>query len=323
MLFTKSIIYDIIIIKIKCEYYFVLYVLTLFKRADKMKTCVTTYSFGSYISDDRLGIYGVIDKAAEMGFDGIEFTDGYWTESMNVEKAKAVREYAIKKGLDLVAYCTGFDFINGSDGKLSDEIKRAHAITDFVAELGVKNMRFDVAYSGPVGKKVGISYDACLSRMAEGCREVSKIAESKGIGAMTENHGYFSQDSSRVEKLINETNHENFGALVDIGNFMCADEDPAMAVGNLAKYAKHVHAKDFFLKSGMEVDPGDAWFKTRAGNYLRGAVIGHGDAKVYQCIQILKSSGYDGYYSVEFEGIEDNLVGIELGLKNLKRFLND
>ena len=73
----------------------------------------------------------------------------------------------------------------------------------------------------------------------------------------------------------------------------------------------------------MEIDPGDTWFKTRAGNYLRGAVIGHGDAKVYQCIQILKSSGYDGYYSVEFEGIEDNLVGIELGLKNLKRFLND
>jgi sugar phosphate isomerase/epimerase len=140
---------------------------------------------------------------------------------------------------------------------------------------------------------------------------------------MTENHGYFSQDSSRVEKLINETNHENFGALVDIGNFMCADEDPAMAVGNLAKYAKHVHVKDFFKKSGMEIDPGDTWFKSRAGNYLRGAVIGHGDAKVYQCIQILKSSGYDGYYSVEFEGIEDNLVGIELGLKNLKRFLND
>ena len=38
-----------------------------------MKYCVSTYSFGGYM--DSLGIYGVIDKAAEMGFDGIEFVD--------------------------------------------------------------------------------------------------------------------------------------------------------------------------------------------------------------------------------------------------------
>jgi sugar phosphate isomerase/epimerase len=256
-----------------------------------------------------------------MGFDGIEFTDGYWTESMNVEKAKAVREYAIKKGLDLVAYCTGFDFINGSDGKLSDEIKRAHAITDFVAELGVKNMRFDVAYSGPVGKKVGISYDACLSRMAEGCREVSKIAESKGIGAMTENHGYFSQDSSRVEKLINETKCENFGALVDIGNFACSDADHNYAVGLVSPYAFHAHAKDFHKKSGSLDNPGEGWFMSRGGNYLRGSIIGHGDVPVRQCVQTLKRNGYDDFLTIEFEGLEDALYGIRVGIENLKRFI--
>ena len=50
-------------------------------------------------------------------------------------------------------------------------------------------------------------------------------------------------------------------------------------------------------------------------------LIGHGDAKVFQSIRILKRAGYDGYCSIEFEGMEDKLRGIEVGLKNLKRFI--
>ena len=138
---------------------------------------------------------------------------------------------------------------------------------------------------------------------------------------MTENHGYFAQDSVRVEKIINAVANPNFGALVDIGNFMCADENPNMAVGVMAPYAKHVHAKDFHFKSGMEVNPGSGWFQTRAGNYIRGAIIGHGNANVAQSLGTLKHSGYDGFVSIEFEGMEDNLKGISVGLENLKRFI--
>ena len=131
----------------------------------------------------------------------------------------------------------------------------------------------------------------------------------------------FRDPAARVEKLINTVAHDNFGALVDLGNFMCADEDPTLSVAIMAPYAFHVHAKDFHWKSGMDVNPGAGWFQTRAGNYLRGAIIGHGEAKIYQSIQTLKKNGYDGYVTVEFEGMEDNLKGIELGLANLKRFI--
>ena len=138
---------------------------------------------------------------------------------------------------------------------------------------------------------------------------------------MTENHGYFSQDAARVEKLINTVAHPNFGALVDLGNFMCADENPNLSVGILAPYAKHVHCKDFLWKSGDVTDPGEGWFRTRGGNYLRGTIIGHGEARVAQSLFVLKKAGYDGYVTVEFEGMEDNLRGIALGKKNLQRFL--
>ena len=50
-------------------------------------------------------------------------------------------------------------------------------------------------------------------------------------------------------------------------------------------------------------------------------MIGHGNIPVAQCIGILKRTGYDKYVSIEFEGIEQTLAGIEIGLENLKRFI--
>jgi sugar phosphate isomerase/epimerase len=138
---------------------------------------------------------------------------------------------------------------------------------------------------------------------------------------MVENHGFFCQDSERVEMLVNGVNHENFGLLIDMGNFLCADEDPAKAAGRLAPYAFHVHAKDFHTKPGTGPNPGRGWFQSRGGNYLRGSIIGHGDVPVVQCINIIRKSGYSGNISIEFEGMEDPLTGISVGFENLKAYL--
>ena len=284
-----------------------------------MKTCVSIYSFGAYLA--QLGIYGVIDKVADFGFEGIDFTlDGDWTENLDVEVAKKVGEYAREKGLVIAASSCGANFLQGSNGVLQDEVDRLKRFIDFSAALGSPKMRHDVA-NGFKDRKYALGYDVALPRLAEGVRRLTVYAEQKGVKTMTENHGYYSQDSARVSKLIDTVNHPNFGALVDIGNFMCADEETNKAVGIMAPYAFHVHAKDFHFKSGMDVNPGEGWFVTRGGNYLRGAIIGHGDAKVFQSIRILKRAGYDGYCSIEFEGMEDKLRGIEVGLKNLKRFI--
>ena len=283
-----------------------------------MKLSVTSYSFGSYINEDKLGLMGIIDKTAEMGFEGIEFSEGGWSNGLAPKVAERIRERCAEKGLEVVSFCVGANFL----GNFDEEVAKTKRNVDFAAAMGAKNMRHDIAYGFPADRRYSIGYDDALPIIAKGVLEVTKYAEQKGVGTMTENHGYFSQDCARVEKLINTVAHPNFGALVDIGNFMCADEDPVKSVGVMAPYAKHVHAKDFHWKSGMDVNPGEGWFRTRAMNYLRGAIIGQGDAKVCQSVQILKSKGYDGYITVEFEGMEDNLKGIRIGKDNLARFIN-
>ncbi len=279
-----------------------------------MKASVSSYSFGPY--NQSLGILGVIDKAAELGFEGIEFVDFGFAEHTE-EVARSARERAEKAGIEIVAYAVGADLINAAN--IEDEIARLRQQLQFASWLGAPKMRPDIGHR-KVGAVTKMGYDDYIPMVSKACLEVTEYAEQLGIVTMTENHGYFSQDAARVERLINAVGHPNFGALVDVGNFMCADEDPTVSVGILAPYAKHIHVKDFFFKSGMETDPGTGWFQTRAGNYLRGTIIGHGDAKVAQSLRTVKKTGYDGFVSIEFEGLEDHLFGLQVGLENLKRF---
>ncbi len=285
-----------------------------------MKYCASTYSFGAYARDEKFGIFGIADEAANMGYDGIEIVDGTFDGCRDADLIKKTVEYCREKGLGIPSFCTGADFINGCDGDIEAEIKRVCVAVDVAALYGVETFRHDTSKGYSDSMKHSRGFDCALERIAYACRKISEYAEKKGIVTLTENHGYFSQDAERVEKIINAVGYGNFGALVDIGNFMCADEDPVKSVSIMAPYARMVHAKDFFLKSGMETDPGEGWFRTRCGDYLRGAIIGQGDAKAAQSIYLLKKGGYDGWISVEFEGMEDNLKGLRIGLANLKRF---
>ena len=106
-----------------------------------------------------------------------------------------------------------------------------------------------------------------------------------------------------------------------MGNFLCADERPAIAVGLVAPYAFYVHAKDFIVKNAAMPNPGACFFRSRNGNYLRGTILGHGDVPVVHCLAALKNAGYEGYISIEFEGVEETYLALSTGLNNLRHYL--
>lgn len=287
-----------------------------------MKIGVSSYSFSRLVNSGVMSQLDVVTKTAELGFDAIEFAGFALPEGASplgfAEEARAACE---AHNLEIVNYPIGADFLRGCNGDLQAEIERVKDEVRVAHALGVPGMRHDATAGFPPNHVGAKSFDAALPRVAEGCLAVTEFAAELGIRTMVENHGYFCQDSDRVEKLICTVNHPNFGALIDIGNFACADEECTQAVARLAPYAFHVHAKDFHVKSGLQPFPGDGWFSSRAGNYLRGAIIGHGEIPVTQCLRLIKASGYDGVLSIEFEGMEDPVLGIHLGLSNLKRFL--
>jgi sugar phosphate isomerase/epimerase len=179
-------------------------------------------------------------------------------------------------------------------------------------------MRHDATFGFPAHARRKSFADA-LPTLIQACRAVSEYAASHGVKTMVENHGFLVQDADRVEQLVCGVAHDNFGLLLDMGNFLCADESPAVAFGKLAPYAFHVHAKDFYVRDGALPNPGKGWFQSRAGHYLAGTVVGFGVVPVVQCLRIMKKSGYTGAVSLEFEGLEENLWALEVGYENLHR----
>ena len=285
-----------------------------------MKISVSSYSYLKIFGKDGFDIYKLVKTVKEQGFDGLEIAHIPNGDTDMFEFFRLIKKLCGDEGLEIPNYCISSDLINGSDGDIEKEIAMIKHHVDLAETLGSKCLRHDATYYIKKETPPPRGFDDFLDRLAYGYREVTVYAEKKNIATSVENHGLFVQDSARVEKLINKVGHKNFGVLLDTGNFLCADEDPAYAVGVLAPYIKHVHAKDFHIKNGMGPNPGEGFFKSRGGNYLRGSIIGHGNAPVDQCIEIIKSSGYDGYISVEFEGLENPLLGTTLGLKYLKKF---
>ena len=274
-----------------------------------MKIGVSSYSFSKYRRESGCSYIDLCRIAKEIGFDAIEFIglDG----ADPVAEAEKINAYCKEVGLEISAYTIGADLLkddyDATREKLLADLKIA-------AALGAPLMRHDVCYSLPEG----MDWREAVNIMAPRIREITEHAESMGIRTCSENHGYIFQDSERVKALIDAVDHPNYRWLVDLGNFLCVDEDPLSAVRVAAPYAIHVHAKDFLYKLKSDAVAPVGFFGTRGGNYLRGTVVGHGVVPVDACMKILKQQGYCGTLSLEFEGMEDNLVAIKTGYTYLR-----
>ncbi len=291
-----------------------------------MKYSISLYSFFSAIRKGTITPMECIAKAKELGFDAVEAVDFVNFDCASEEmprRAEEIKAEADRCGLEISSLAIGADFLNGSDGDREKEIARVKNYVDLAAVMGAPRMRHDITQGYPIKSGKYRSYESLIPMLADSVREVTIYAASKNVMTMTENHGFFSQDSQRVEKLVNAVCHPNFALLCDIGNFMCADEDPSLAVARVAPYAKYVHAKDFVWKSFYDANPGEGAFQTRAGNYLRGTIIGHGNVPVKQCLRTLKAAGYDDTIAIEFEGMEDPIDAARIGLANLKRYWDE
>ncbi|MGG1879002.1 sugar phosphate isomerase/epimerase family protein [Paenibacillus cisolokensis] len=284
-----------------------------------MKFGVSSYSLFQALNKGEMTITDVIDYIADIGGEHIEIVPLGFNLKENPELIETIKTHAAAKGLDISNYAIGANFAELDDAAYEAEIERVKSEVDIAAALGVKLMRHDVASSQDLSMKHFLEE---LPRLANACRIIADYAAERGITTSVENHGYFIQHSDRVQALVQTVNHPNFKTTLDVGNFLCADEPSTVAVANNIGLASMVHFKDFYYRS-KELAPGPGWFNTSSGNWLRGAIVGHGDIPMRDVIRIVKESGYDGYISIEFEGMEDCRTGTKLGLEYLRKTWNE
>lgn len=280
-----------------------------------MKLGLSTYSLSKAIKAGEMDVIQAIEWIAENGGECVEIVPVGFELTGNPELVGKIVERTGELGLDIASYTIGANFVVDTEEERRAEIERIKGEVEIGHALGVKFMRHD-AGSRPGEQATLANFEKDLPPVVEACREIADHAAQYGITTSVENHGRHFQGSERVQRLVLAVDRPNFRTTLDVGNFICVDEDCVSAVMNNIPFASMIHMKDFYVRGR---NPGEGWGVTNHGRFTRGSIVGFGDLDIPKIVQIIKSSGYDDYVSVEFEGMEDCRLGSKIGMDNTRR----
>jgi sugar phosphate isomerase/epimerase len=288
----------------------------------------SSYSFNAKLSTGEMTLPDVINWVADSEGEHLELavvgSNGADGPIPNLDSdpsyVDSIRTRAEKAGVTLSNIAIGANFYSSDRAEIDAQIKKVKAYLDLAEQLGIKLMRHDVvAHAGLQGDDTPL-FEEALPTIVSAAKEIAQYAAGKGITTSLENHGFFIQSADRVRRIVHAVDEPNFKTTLDVGNFVCVDEDPTASVPANLPYAMIVHFKDFYIRPA-DRDPGDGWFRSRGGKYLRGAIVGNGDLDLWSVAKSIKESDYSGFASIEFEGQEDCLLGCSRGIANAKRLI--
>ncbi|MGN8646028.1 sugar phosphate isomerase/epimerase family protein [Gracilibacillus sp. HCP3S3_G5_1] len=286
-----------------------------------MKLGMSSYSLANAIHEGEMTILDVMQWAKEQGAEHIEMVPIGYTLTNDPQLVADIVKKAKEVGIDISNYAIGADFLSGDANAFQAEIERVKQEVDIANQLGVRRMRHDISFKPPADAGMK-QFHQDLPKIVEACQEIADYAKQYDIVTSIENHGFYIQASDRINLIVSQVNRSNFGHTLDTGNFLCADEDPITAVKKCMDSATMVHIKDFYIRPQSWPNPGEGWFTSAGGQYLRGAITGHGDIELEAILKVIKDSGYDGYISIEFEGMEECKQASEISMRNVRNMWN-
>ena len=304
------------------------------RNVHKMKLGMSCYCLDGAM-DKGMTVDEVIDFAAAHGCEHIEFVPFHLEFvrpdlSLNEELCDHVREKCASAGIEISTYSVNGNLLMEDEAEQAREIERIKRHIDAAERMGLKRMRFDVAsFRRPFSTNTIYNFRKEFPQMVKNGGLLCDYAAGKGINIVMENHGFFINGSDRVLSLIQSINRPNLKMTVDVGNFLCVDEDPVAAVKKCLPMAEMIHLKDFYIRKKEQLpdqtemfncDNG-SWFETMGGKMLRGSILGQGDMDVWEILRLIKHSGFDGYISLEFEGMEPCERATAIGLSMAKAIL--
>lgn len=280
-----------------------------------LKVGLNSYSMAKAVKKGEIDIFGIIRFTAEQGGKHIEIVPGSSCTVDDFDAVDAIAKAIKEAGLEISSYTVSADFMLPTAAEVRAEIERLKQEVIKGARMGASRMRHDAGWRDLQNTHYE-QFEKDLPIAVDACGEIADFARQYGIVTSVENHGFYVQGSERVQRLILAVNRDNFRTTLDVGNFLCVDEDPESAVMNNIPFASMIHFKDFHIR--RKVATPEKYIHTLHDRYIRGAVTGDGDVNLEAIAAIIKKSGYDGFLSIEFEGWEECKSSCIRALQNVK-----
>ncbi len=225
---------------------------------------------------------------SDFGFSAVEYVNGFYLQQAEntvfwENMAKQTRDVGITNLLIMVDD-------EGDLGNPDPEARKSAVVNHFkwvdaAAILGCHSIRVNAFGEG--------EKEEVQAAMINGLRALCLYAQSKGINILIENHGLYSSDPVWVSGVITRVDMDNAGTLPDFGNWCMGAKwgstqnedcdlltDHYEGVSGLLPFAKGVSAKSYNFNDDGE----------------------HLMIDYNKMLSIVKSSGFDGYIGIEYEG---------------------
>ena len=255
--------------------------------------------------------------AKECGFTGVEATNMVELATPDVQKAAFLRRHAESLGLEIVCMSMG---IRLECENWHDQVNLLKEYVDVTHALGAKMFHHTFVPTLGMAKDEMPVYADIAPQLIQAATEVQAYAAQFGISCVYEDQGFVINGTHDYEDFYSRLTLPNKGVVSDLGNIYFYGEDPARFTSRFLHRISHVHVKDYLFKSGGGQFPGRGWYMNKQGDFLRGTIIGHGITDFVPIFRNLIRGGYDGWYSLEFDGMEDPFEAARLGLENMKYY---
>lgn len=228
----------------------------------------------------------ILDFAQQNGFSAVELRglQGNMDLPSRLEfsspRIAQSRKDVASRGLRISCLGSSANMHDVDPEKHEQQLADARKFIDLASTLGVPYVRV-------FGNKLVGPREPALAHIASSLRSLGDYAGPKQVTVLIESHGDFT-DSPTLREILEKSNSSHVALLWDAHHtFVAGKEDPAFTVRQLGKYIRHTHLKD-----------------SRAeGDQIHYVLTGRGTVPVKEQVQALRKTGYQGYYSFEWEKV--------------------
>lgn len=293
-----------------------------------MKLGLSSYSFRPLLANGSLQIEDMFDWLSKNGAEHLEIATFSFAQSgkeadydfaADTETLSRLQAAAARTNIPISGICLAGKFVFVDAAERRAQIEQVKRHVELCNRLEVGFLRHDVVHWAHRLHDTG-EFETAFPAIVDACHEIATFAATQGVITSVEDHGFFMNSSGRIKRLLHAVDLPNFKFTVDVGNFLCVDEDALVATKASLPDASFLHLKDFYVR---RTSPGPGWLETLGGQFIRGSVFGFGDLETSMILEAVVASGYDGFVSLEYEGNEPTLAACETSLGNIRRMLGE
>jgi sugar phosphate isomerase/epimerase len=268
---------------------------------------VSTYSFWQF-RGERLGIGACIEKAAAMGFDGVEILHVQMNDESNAAIGKIKRQ-AHSLGLALMGFSTHQGFVSPDADLRRTNIQKTLYQIDLAARLGIPTMRINTGRWGTIKSfdefmdhkgieppLAGHSENEAFGWVIAAIEQLLPRAEECGVVLGLENHWGLGRTAEGVLRIVEAIKSPWLQMTLDTGNFLERSYEQMEQMASSSVPIALVQAKTYF--------GGGRWYAL--------------DLDYARIARLLDEHNYRGWISLEFEGNEDAETGVPKSLTLLR-----